>query len=187
MAVFDSERYRGACDRLTLSPEGKARILSAAGQRKGRRLSGSVRTVLVVAALVAVLGVTALAANSEAVRKLLWSKKGSVTIGGRGYDVVVSAAGDGAQPAGMAGSGYMLSVDRDGECVSFVLPDLSLTRRDGRSILRINGDERDITDALNEEGYYEQAVQQYVLRVDADGTAVLRDESRDFIYTIALG
>ena len=159
--MFDEKNYCEACAHLTLGTEKLEELIAMTENTDTKkRLSRPMKTVLIAAACVAALCITAFAA--PAVQKMFMSFTVSVT----GQDGKV----DDAQ--------------------MFVCPDLALEQRGGRDILTVDGKEIDVTEAMEKDGYYEQEIEGATLRVTADGMATITvynaDGEVEMTYTVGL-
>lgn len=129
-------------------------------QKKGRAVR-LVRVVLLAAALAAVLGVSALAANPEVAEQVQDFFKGYVltftALDGSEMDTVVAAEG---------------SIETS-VIATRTMPPMAYEVRDGRNILTIDGEERDVTEAMEKDGCYETAGEGYSLKLMPDGTALV--------------
>ncbi len=119
--------YRKACsESMRLSGE-KLEEMIFMTENKKRGLRRPVQFGLIAAALAAVLCVTAAAANPEAVREL-WKN--------------------------IAMSVMVLQDDGDTMVIQTDVPEITVDDVDGRTILTVNGESADITDALARDGKY---------------------------------
>lgn len=176
--MFDLESYRDDCSRLTLGQEKLEEMISMTEKPNRKRFVRPVRTVLVAAALAAVLGTAALAANPEVAEKVQMFF---------GYSFTFTAA-DGSE----LGSG-MVSVPSNPAAdiiAAGELPPMAFEVREGKIFLTLDGKELDVTEAMEKDGYYQSVGEGYTLRVLPDGTAVvdLDNGTEDGVtLTFALG
>lgn len=125
--MFEPDLYCKACSEgMKLSGE-KIEEMIVMTENNKRTLRKPVQIGLIAAALAAVMCVTAAAANPEAVQKLWESLTMSV--------VVVRDDGD----------TVIMRTD---------LPEVSVDEAEGRTVLTVNGETADITDALARDGQY---------------------------------
>ncbi len=106
------------------------------------------RVVLVAAALVAALGITASAAELPAVKEFFANVFVTVTV-------------------------------TDGSFAGVNIPTMAVEEREERMILILDEEEIDVTEALAEKGEYLYEGENYQVRVDAEGVAVLTAYSAD--------
>ncbi len=132
--MFDPEKYRNACGRLTLGAE-KLEEMIAMTENKRKAPKGVLRTALIAAACVAALCVTAFAAV-PAVREFF---------------------------------GYTITIQTGDDAAPIALPTMQLEDREGRSILTVDGEEIDVTDAFAKDGKYAFARDGAAITVSADG------------------
>ena len=66
-----------------------------------------------------------------------------------------------------------VTVSADGEAAGLNIPDVAMEERAGRSILVIDGEETDVTDALAQKGEYLYEGDGFQVRVDKNGVAVI--------------
>jgi len=176
--VFELETYRDDCARLTLGQEKLEEMISMTEKTNKKRLTRPVRTVLLTAALAAALGTAALAANPEVVEKVQMFF---------GYTVTFTAADGSELESGVVSvpSNPAVDIVAGGQ-----LPSMAFEVREGRSILTLDGEEINVTEAMEKDGYYQTVGEGYTLRVLPDGTAVanLDNATEDGItLTFALG
>lgn len=157
--MFDPKPYREACARLTLGTEKLEEMIAMtenANQKK--RLSRPIKTVLIAAACVAALCVTAFAA--PAVQKMFMSF--TVTVTDRDGNV--------------------------GDAQMFVCPDLSLEKRGDRDILTVNDEEIDVTEAFAKDGKYVLEEEDATVTVTPDGKVTVNMETADgpMVYSFSL-
>lgn len=170
--MFDREEYRRACSGLTLGREKIEEMIVMTENGNKKRVMRPVRVVLLAAALAAVLGVTALAANpavQEQIKDFFMSFS-FVTAGDGSFSMTTE--GD------LAGGSISVTVDGDPEGgdlfqTANAVPEMAYEVRDGRNILTIGGEERDVTEAMAKDGCYETAGEGYTLKLLPDGTAML--------------
>ena len=181
--MFDRNSYREDCARLTLGQEKIQEMITMTENKKKRFGGHPVRTVILAAALAACLGLTAFAATPA----------GQEVIQGIIVTFTYTEMGD---------NGYILSLKDDvvgyvgdmgdlGVVSATVLPTLDYEERDGRQILILDGEELDVTEAMEKDGFYERELEGASLRVAADGTATVTIHNEDgevgMSYTVYLG
>lgn len=157
--MFDQKNYCEACAHLTLGTEKLEELIAMTENTDTKkRLSRPMKTVLIAAACVAALCITAFAA--PAVQKMFMSFTVSVT----GQDGKV----DDAQ--------------------MFVCPDLALEQRGGRDILTVDGKEIDVTDAFAKDGKYVLEEEDATVTVTPDGEVTVDMDTADgpVVYTFNL-
>ncbi len=136
--MFDTNKYRKACAQTKLDAQKLEEMITMTEKTEmKKRLSRPVRTILIAAACVAALCITAFAAV-PAVQQFFTTY--TVTIHG----------GDGVETA-------------------ITIPSMTLTDRDGRTILTVDGEEIDVTDAFAQDGEYSFEHEGATITVDADG------------------
>ncbi len=74
-----------------------------------------------------------------------------------------------AVPAVREFFGYTITIQTDGDAAPITLPTMQLEDRDGRSILTVNGEEIDVTDAFAKDGKYALERDGITVTVNADG------------------
>lgn len=159
--MFDREEYKRACSGLTLGQGKLEEMIVMTENQNKKRTVRPVRVVLLAAALAAVLGVTALAANpavQEQIKDFFMSFS-YVSTGDTPGSFSVTLEGD---PEG----GDLLQTIN-------AVPEMAYEVRDGRNIFTIGGEERDVTGAMEKDGCYETAGEGYTLKLLPDGTALL--------------
>lgn len=148
--MFDPKEYREACAHLTVGTEKLEEMITMTENTNTKKhLSRPIKTVLIAAACVAALCITAFAA--PAVQKLFMS----ATITFTDYN------GD-SQTAQM-----------------FTCPDLTLENRDGKDILSVDGEEIDVTDAFAKDGQYVMELDQATVTVKPDGEVTVEMTTAD--------
>jgi len=153
-------------------------MISMTEKTNKKRLTRPVRTVLLAAALAAALGTAALAANPEVVEKVQMFF---------GYTVTFTAADGSELESGVVSdpSNPAADIIAGGQ-----LPSMAFEVREGRSILALDGEELDVTEAMEKDGYYQTEEEGYTLRVLPDGTAVVKLDNgteEGVTLTFALG
>lgn len=139
--MLDMRDYRNACDRLRLDTETLEEMIEMTEDQKKKVLGRPARAMLVAAALVAAMAVTASAAELPAVQQFF--------------------------------AKVFVTVNTDGALEGLAIPDLAVEEREGRTILLLDGAEIDVTDDLSRAGEYLYEGEDYEVRVDSDGVAVL--------------
>lgn len=155
--MFDKERYQNACARLTLGQEKWEEIITMTentGAKK--RLSRPVKAILIAAACVAALTVTAMAA--PVVQQLFLT--------------------------------YTITYRNADSQTAFTMPTLALEQREDRSILTVDAQETDVTDAFAKDGQYVLNMDQATITVKPDGWVEVQmaggGESGPITYTFNL-
>lgn len=148
--MLERKLYCEACDRLTLDA-GKIEemIIMTENQEKKAR-SFPKRAALVAAALAAALCVTAAAVEVPAVQEFFAT-------------VFVT---------------YSITTN-DNVAAGLTLPSVAVEEREGRSILVVNGEETDITDALGQDGGYLYEGDGFQVQVDEHGVAIITSYGAD--------
>lgn len=124
--MFDPDLYRKTCSESLRLSEDKLEEMIFMTENKKHGLRRPVQIALIAAALVCMMCVTAAAANPEAVRELWLNITMSVTVQDGGDTVVVQIEA----------------------------PEITVDDVDSRTILTINGESVDITDAMARDGKY---------------------------------
>lgn len=155
--MFDQERYQNACAQLTLGQEKWEEIIAMTENTSAKkRLSRPVKTILIAAACVAALTVTAMAA--PAVQQLFLT--------------------------------YTITYRNADTQTAFTMPTLALEQREDRSILTVDGEETDVTDAFTQDGQYVLDLDQATVTVKPDGWVEVQmaggGESGPITYTFNL-
>lgn len=155
--MFDREEYKRACSGLTLGQGKLEEMIVMTENQNKKRTVRPVRVVLLAAALAAVLGVTALAANPAVQEQI------------KDFFMSFSYVSTGDTPGS-----FSVTAEGDAEGMSIgALPEMAYEVRDGRNIFTIGGEERDVTGAMAKDGCYETAGEGYTLKLMPDGTALL--------------
>ena len=137
--MFDPKSYCKACDRMTLDAEKIKEMIIMTENTGKKAVRRPARMVLVAAALVTALGITASAAENPAVKEFFATIFVTVTSDDTGLTI----------------------------------PNVAVEEREGRSILLVNDEETDITDALAQEGGYLYEGDGFRVEVDEKGVAVV--------------
>lgn len=145
--MLDMRDYRNACDRLRLDTETLEEMIEMTENQTKRVWGRPARAMLVAAALVAAMAVTASAAELPAVQQFF--------------------------------ARVFVTVNTDGALEGLAIPDLAVEEREGRTILLLDGEEIDVTDDLSKAGEYLYEGEDYEVRVDSDGVAVLTAYGED--------
>jgi len=148
--MLDLERYREDCAQLRLGPEKMEEMIAMTEDRNKKRLTRPARAGLVAAVLAAALAVTASAAQIPAVQEFFASF------------VAVTVTGT-----------------QDGVFAGLVIPTVAVEEREGRTYLVLDGEETDITGALETDGRYLYEGEGFRIEVDADGVATITAQSPD--------
>lgn len=130
--MFDPNAYRETCSELRLSEkklQEVIRMTEQANHKTGRPL----RVGLIAAALCALLAVSVSAANPQVLEGLVATIRSSVTVGEYREELVME---DGVQLTALR------------------FPEVTAEERDGRTVLTVDGQEMDITDAMARDGTY---------------------------------
>lgn len=132
------------------------------------------RVVVLTAALVAALCLTAAAADEDGpIKTIIESLIVSHTISEKDdIEFGVTANGNVDMETGLS------------------LPTMAYTEKDGCKLFALDGEEIDVTEAMAKDGYYEREMEDCVLRVNADGMAaiIVYDENGEvkMDYTVGL-
>lgn len=148
--MFNPKLYHELCRELR-APEEKIEEIIAMTEQNKKRSRRPFRAVLVAAAALAVMAVGVSAANSEAVQELIYQITYSVRVGDYRHDLTT----------------------KDGDKVTvFSMPEAAVENRDGRTVLVVDGEETDITDALRADGryVYQREDEGSVLDIAVEGT-----------------
>lgn len=157
--MLDKQTYCEACARLTLGTEKLEEMIAMTENTNAKkRFSRPMKTILIAAACMAALCITAFAA--PAVQKMFMSF--SVTVTDRNGNV--------------------------GDAQMFVCPDLTLEKRDGKDILTVDGKEIDVTNAFAQEGKYVLEEEDATVTVTPDGQVAVSTDTADgpMVYTFSL-
>ena len=146
--MFDPVTYRNACDRLTLGQEKLEEMISMTEERRQKGFGRPVRTALIAATLAGAMCVTAAAAGSGALERLLMT----------------------------ATVAYVMGEGEDIPAVT-TLPNVEVVQADGRTTLVVDGAALDITEELEREGSYlyrpEAGAGSFDVLVQLDGTYLI--------------
>ena len=124
--MFDHNAYRERCSELHVSEEALQEVIEMAEQKQKKPVRRPLRVGLIAAAVTA--------ANPEALQGLLATIRTSTAMGEYREEIVM---------------------DDTGETVTALrLPDTAVEEKDGRIILTVDGEETDITDAMEQDGSY---------------------------------
>ena len=130
--MFDHNAYRERCSELHVSEEALQEVIKMAEQKQKKPVRRPLRVGLIAAAVTVALMVTVNAANPEALEGLLATIRTSASLGDYREEIVV---------------------DDTGETITALrLPDTAVEERDGRIILTVDGEETDITEAMERDG-----------------------------------
>lgn len=163
--MFDLNAYQKDCDRLTLSRDTLEEMIVMTEQKKTKGFR-PVRVALLAAALAAALSITA-AATDGPIKDMIQEFFVSYTF---------TEKSDGGVGITAIGGEDMMT--------GTMLPTMAYAERDGRKIFTLNGEEIDVTEAMEKDGYYEQELEGATLRVTADGVATIT--VADMTYTVGL-
>lgn len=132
--MFDHNAYRERCSELHVSEEALQEVIEMAEQKQKKPIRRPLRVGLIAAVVTVALMATVSAANPEALEGLLATIRTSTSLGDYREEIVM---------------------DDTGETITALrLPDTALEERDGRIILIVDGEETDITDAMEQDGSY---------------------------------
>lgn len=150
---MNRETYRKAFDEIPFSDDFQARITRLLRERALElekeehpvRIGTAKKLAALIAAAICLLAVSVSAANLETIQEIVWELKTTFFVSG---------------------------TTEDGSFAAIRVPEVTLTDRDDRVILTIEGAETDITDALEAEAYYcvEQAEEDGRLLIEVTGT-----------------
>lgn len=170
--MFELNTYKKDCDRLTLGRDTLEEMIFMTEQKKTKNFK-PLRVALLTAALVAALGLTA-AATDGPVKDFL--EEIFITFTVTTKDDLTFC---------------MFEVNGDADFMTgLTLPTMAYAEKDGRKVLTLDGEELDVTEAMEKDGYYEQAIEGAVLRVTAEGMATVtvynEDGEVDMTYTVGI-
>lgn len=167
--MFDKDTYKKDCDRLTLGRDTLEEMICMSEQKKTRKFK-PLRVIALTAALVAALGLTA-AATDGPIREM---------IGAYFFSYTVVNEGD--------GNIFTVSLGDNDVMTGRILPAVDYEEKDGRCILTLDGEEMDVTEAMEKDGYYERELDDAILRITADGTAtfIALDENGEPVMTYSI-
>lgn len=132
--MFDHNAYRERCSELHVSEEVLQEVIEMAEQKQKKPVRRPLRVGLIAAVVTVALMVTVSAANPEALGWLSATIRSSVSMGDYREEIVM---------------------DDTGETITALrLPDTAVEERDGRIILTVDGEETDITEAMEQDGSY---------------------------------
>lgn len=171
--MFDMSSYHKDCAQLTLGREKIQEMITMTESKKKKAFRYPVRVMVLVAALVAALGLTA-AATDGPVKDFL-------------DEIFITFTFTAKDDANFC----MLEVNGDTDFMTgLTLPTMAYEEKDGRKILTLDGEALDVTEAMEKDGYYEQAIEGAILRVTIDGMATITvynaDGEVDMTYTVGL-
>ena len=130
--MFDRRLYHELCRELR-PPEGKIEEIIAMTEQSSKKHRRPVRTMLVVAATVALLAVGVSAANTEALEGIVMQIAAVLQVGELRQELTTA----------------------EGTTMTMLeFPEAKVEDRDGRAVLLVMDEEIDITDALAENGKY---------------------------------
>ena len=176
--MFDRNSYREDCARLTLGQEKIQEMITMTENKKKKFFGHPVRVAVLAAALAACLGLTAFAA----------SPAGQEMIQGIFVTFTYTESGDGSYTLSL--NGVKGDLGDFGVVNAVVFPTMAYEERDGRQILTLDGEELDVTGAMEKDGFYEQELEGATLRVTADGVATIticnEDGEAGMTYTMYL-
>lgn len=130
--MFDPQVYREACGKMTV-PQDKLEEIIAMTETKQKKVRRPFRAALIAAAAVAMMVVGVGAANPQAVQEFFLQIATVVRVDEYRQEMVTS----------------------EGESITVLsIPETNVENRDGQAILIVDGEEVDITRALEEQGKY---------------------------------
>ncbi len=145
--MFDPRSYRDACSRLTLGQDKMEEIIAMTENENKKTSRRPLRVAVIAAAMVAALGITAGAAQLPVVQDFIITVRSAL---------------------------FVTGTNADGSFVGVKLPEVTLDTADGKTILTVDGEAVDVTDALAKDGEYtyhkDLADSSYDVVVKADGT-----------------
>lgn len=147
--MFDLKSYCESCDRLTLSTEKMEEMIFMTENQNEKRTARRPARILLIAAAVAAA-----------------------------LGITASAAELPAVQEFFANIFVTVSVT-DGSFKGMEIPTMAVEQREGRTLLVLDQEEIDVTDALARDGEYLYKGEGYEVHVDADGLAVLTAHSAD--------
>lgn len=157
--MFDPKEYREACGQLTLDAEKLEEMITMTENTNTKKhLSRPLKTVLIAAACVAALCITAFAA--PAVQKLFMTATITITD----------------------------NTGNSQTAQFFTCPDLTLENRDGKDILTVDGEEIDVTAAFAADGQYVMELDNATVTVKPGGEVTVEMTTSDgpMIYSFDL-
>lgn len=131
--MYDLNAYRERCSELCLSEDKLQEVIAMTEQTKKNSVRRPLRVGLIAAALCALLVISVSAANPEVLEGIMTAIRSSVAVGEYRQD---------------------LTMDTGEQVVALAYPEVSVEEREGQVLLTVDGQETDITDALNEKGSY---------------------------------
>lgn len=150
---MNRETYRETFDALPFSPDFEIRtrtllhrqVRDAEKEKRPMKLRTGKKLAALIAAAVALLAVSVSAANPDALREIVWELQTTFFVSGE---------------------------TEDGSFAAIRVPEVTLTDREDRVILTVEGQETDVTDALAAEGCFrlEQAEADGSILIDIAGT-----------------
>ena len=141
--MFDPRSYREACDELALDTGKIEEMIFMTENTEKKALRRPARVAVVAAALAAALCVTAAAAEVPA---------------GKEFFATVFVT---------------ISTNDESAALGLNMPEVAMEEREGRSILVVNDEALDVTDALAKEGGYLYEGDGFEVQVDEKGVAVV--------------
>ena len=167
--MFDKDTYKKDCDRLTLGRETLEEMIFMSEQKKTKKFK-PLRVVVLAAALVAALGLTA-AATDGPVKAMI-----------KEFFYTYTVTGVDDCQVGI----ITVSINEDDVMIGTVMPTMAYEERDGHCILALDGEEIDVTEAMEKDGFYERELEGAILRITAAGvgTYTALDQNGESVYTI---
>ena len=167
--MFDKDTYKKDCDRLTLGRETLEEMIFMSEQKKTKKFK-PLRVVVLAAALVAALGLTA-AATDGPVKAMI-----------KEFFYTYTVTGVDDCQVGI----ITVSINEDDVMIGTVMPTMAYKERDGHCILALDGEEIDVTEAMEQDGFYERELEGAILRITAAGvgTYTALDQNGESVYTI---
>lgn len=169
--MFDLNTYKKDCDRLTLSRDTLEEMIVMTEQKRTKGLH-PVRVAMLSAALIAALSLTA-AATDGPIKDMI--EEIIIT-----FTYVAKSDAD-----------FAMTLNGDVDMLNgVVLPTMAYAEKDGRKILALDGEEIDVTKAMEKDGYYERELEGATLRVTVDGMATITVHNEkgevEMTYTVGL-
>jgi len=153
--------YREACRELT-APEDKIEEIIAMTEHTNKKVRRPLRTALICAAAVSMMVVSVAAANPEGFQAILTEVAGYIQIDDYRSE---------------------LTMENGDQVTVFVIPEAAVEERGGRAVLVIDGEAvADVTDALNQEGRYEEDIEteKNRMHITVEGTV------EDWLVTLSI-
>ncbi len=159
--MFDPSLYREACRELR-APEDKIEEILAMKERKCQKYRRHLGGVMVAAAAIALMAVGVSAANPDVFQDFIYQIVSVVNVDQFRRD---------------------LTTDQGEQVAVFSIPEVTVVNRDGRAVLSLDGEETDITDALEERGRYEYQQTE----AGSQLTVLVEGSPEKWVSTLSLG